>query len=87
VAGAKASKARRAARAREQWSKALELLPRQSSQAEWIRNHSQSLGRYVDAPTADRAKYKWAASWVLWLRLQSRGKGQGSIRIFKLSSS
>jgi Zn-dependent protease len=86
VAGAKALEGLgELPRAREQWSKALELLPRESSQAEWIRNHSQSLDVMSNAPTADRAKYKWASKLGPLAPIAiALAKGKALFAIFKL---
>ncbi len=49
--------------AREQWQSALPLLPAESGQAQWIRNHIRELETTIHAPGAPDTRRKW----VKWL--------------------
>ena len=49
--------------AHEQWKSALQLLPPQSKQAEWIRNHVRELETTIHAPGAPDTRRKWA-KWL-----------------------
>jgi len=46
--------------AQDQWSKALQLLPRESTQAFWVRDHLQNLQVAANHAAAQHAKAKWA---------------------------
>lgn len=49
--------------ANEQWKSALQLLPPQSKQAEWIRNHVRELETVIHAPGAPDTRRRWA-KWL-----------------------
>jgi Zn-dependent protease len=49
--------------AREQWQSALQLLPLESKQAEWIRGHIRELEATIHAPGAPDTRRKWA-KWL-----------------------
>jgi Zn-dependent protease len=49
--------------AREQWHAALELLPPNSKQADWIRGHIYELRTTIQAPGAPDTRRKWA-KWL-----------------------
>lgn len=49
--------------AHEQWKSALQLLPPDSKQAEWIRNHVRELETTIHAPGAPDTRRKWA-KWL-----------------------
>lgn len=49
--------------ANEQWKSALQLLPPQSKQAEWIRNHVLELETIIHAPGAPDTRRRWA-KWL-----------------------
>ena len=49
--------------AREQWRAALQLLPPQSKQAEWIRGHIRELDTTIKAPGAPDTRKRW----IKWL--------------------
>jgi Zn-dependent protease len=49
--------------AREQWQAALQLLPSNSKQAEWIRGHIRELETSIQAPGAPDTRRKWA-KWL-----------------------
>jgi Zn-dependent protease len=46
--------------ARDAWLKALELLPPDSSQAEWVRGNTQRLAAAADSSAAVNARHAWA---------------------------
>lgn len=62
AAGAKALEGQgEVLQAREHWLKALELLPQESKQAEWIRNHVRQLELSANAAPSRETKHKWIA--------------------------
>jgi Zn-dependent protease len=60
-AGAKALEEQgHAARARAAWGRALQLLPPESAQAEWVRNHVAMLALTSNESAAKKSPHKWA---------------------------
>ena len=49
------------AQAREHWLRALDLLPQESTQADWVRRHTSMLERAETAATPAKNKNRWAA--------------------------
>ena len=49
------------AQAREHWLRALDLLPQESTQADWVRRHAGMLERAATAATPAKNKNNWAA--------------------------
>ena len=47
--------------ARERWLEALRLLPAESKQAKWVRNHAQQLAWAARTPSPAQSRHKWAS--------------------------
>jgi Zn-dependent protease len=86
AAGAKALEEQsELSRVREQWSKALELLPSESTQAAWIRDHLRRLDVTASAPSDGLRKYEWAGKLGPLAPIAiALAKGKAFFAIFKL---